>query len=122
MHFYPKCHIQLPSENLDQNRDIPSEISNHKCIFHQKLGFSIITSWTTTFYTAASWERVHGARTVHTAWGNYTAFSPQLDPHRKVLDSNICTQKTANNWVSHEFLAVRIESGLYTTELLMYNI
>ena len=62
------------------------------------------------------WEQVHGARTVRTVWGNYTAFSPQLDPHRKVLHSNIGTQKTARKWVSHEFLAVQIESILYTAK------
>ena len=27
-------------------------------------------------------ERVYGAPTVRTVWGNYPAFTPQLDPHR----------------------------------------
>ena len=39
------------------------------------------------------WGWEHGARTVRTVWGNYTAFTPQLDPHRKVLDGNIGTKK-----------------------------
>ena len=50
----------------------------------------------------------HGACTVHTVWGNYTALGPQLDPHRRVLDNHICTKETTSKWVSHEFLAVRI--------------
>ena len=53
---------------------------------------------------STQWARVHGARTVHSA--QYTAFTPQLDPHRKVLDSNIGTKKTAKKRVSHQFLAV----------------
>ena len=40
---------------------------------------------------------MHGARTVCTIWGNYPAFTPQLDPHRTVVHSNIGTQKTANH-------------------------
>ena len=62
----------------------------------------------------ALWERVHGVRTVHTGWGNYTAFGPRLDPHRKVLHSNIGSQKTARKWVSRDFLAVQIEYGLHS--------
>ena len=33
----------------------------------------------------------HGAHRL----GQIHSFHPQLDPHRKVLDSNICTKKTA---------------------------
>ena len=29
----------------------------------------------------------HGARTLRTVLGNYTAFTPQTDPHKKVPDS-----------------------------------
>ena len=59
------------------------------------------------------WMRVHGARTVRTVWGNDKAFTPQMDPHRKVLDSKIGTKKTAKKWVLlHQFVAVSIESGL----------
>ena len=50
------------------------------------------------------------ACTVRTIWGNYTGFTPQLDPLGKVLDNVICTKKTTSKWASHEFLAVRIES------------
>ena len=67
-------------------------------------------------------ERVHSARMVRTVCGNYAAVISQSDPQRKVLDSNICTKKTASKWVSDEFLAVWIESGLYTAKILMYNI
>eukprot|EP00670_Eutreptiella_braarudii_P017323 CAMPEP_0174363886 /NCGR_PEP_ID=MMETSP0811_2-20130205/70648_1 /TAXON_ID=73025 ORGANISM="Eutreptiella gymnastica-like, Strain CCMP1594" /NCGR_SAMPLE_ID=MMETSP0811_2 /ASSEMBLY_ACC=CAM_ASM_000667 /LENGTH=77 /DNA_ID=CAMNT_0015503001 /DNA_START=424 /DNA_END=657 /DNA_ORIENTATION=- len=62
--------------------------------------------WEVMAASSTLWVRVHGSRTVRTVWGNYTAFSPQLDPHRKVLDSNIGTKKTAPKWVSHQFLAV----------------
>ena len=37
-----------------------------------------------------------GARMVRTVLGNYT---PQTDPHRKALDSNIGTKKTARKWI-----------------------
>ena len=42
---------------------------------------------------------MRGAHTVHAVWGNYTAFTPQLDPHKKVLHNNIGTQNTARKWV-----------------------
>ena len=54
----------------------------------------------------SKWVRMHAAHTVRTIWGNYTAFTPQLDPHRKELESNIGTKKTARKWVSHQSLAV----------------
>ena len=38
------------------------------------------------------WARVHGARTVRTLLCNYT---PQTDPHKKALDSNIGTKKNS---------------------------
>ena len=53
-----------------------------------------------------------GARCAHIApFGAIThiTFTPRLeignwklDPHRKVLDSNIATKKTAKKWVSHQ--------------------
>ena len=53
------------------------------------------------------WVPVHGVRTVGTVWGNYTTFTtPQLDPHRKVLDSNIGTKKTAKSWVSYQSMSL----------------
>ena len=49
------------------------------------------------------WVRVHIVRTVRTVLGNYT---PQTDPHRRALDSNIDTKKTAGKWVSRHSLVV----------------
>ena len=43
--------------------------------------------------------------TVRTVLGNYTAFTPQMDPHRKVLDNNMDTKMTARKWESHRSLA-----------------
>ena len=43
------------------------------------------------------------ARCPRTLLGNYT---PQTDPHKKALDSNIGTKKTAGKWVSHQSLVV----------------
>ena len=40
-----------------------------------------------TWRQEALWGRVHGVCTVHTVLDNYTAFTPQMDPHRKVPDS-----------------------------------
>ena len=59
-----------------------------------------------------------GARCAHgiQRLGQSHNFHPQLDPHREVLHGNLSTQKTARKCVSHEFLAVLIESGLYTTK------
>ena len=38
--------------------------------------------------------------------GNYTTFTPQTDPHRKALDSNMGTKKTATKRASDQVLTV----------------
>ena len=48
---------------------------------------------------------MHGAHTVRTVLGNYTAFTPPTDHHRKVLDSNIGTKNTARKFKVHYHLA-----------------
>ena len=34
---------------------------------------------------------------MRTVWGNYPAFTPQLDPHRTTANSNVATGKTSNH-------------------------
>ena len=41
------------------------------------------------------WARIHGARTVRTLLGKYTPLNPH---HRKALDGNVATNKTARKW------------------------
>ena len=55
---------------------------------------------------------MHGARTVHTVWGNYPAFNPQLDPHKTAAHSNIGTQKTSNHM---SFLQSKVHLVWYGT-------
>ena len=47
--------------------------------------------------------------TVRTLLGNYT---PQTDPHKEALDSNIGTKETAGKWVSHQSLRVTLMARL----------
>ena len=53
-----------------------------------------------TFRDTFHLQHVLAVENMRTVLGNCTAFTPQTDPHKRVLDSNIGTKKTARKWVS----------------------
>ena len=60
------------------------------------------------------------AKAVTGTWKQRRTKSGTLSPPNwtltETLHSSMGTHKTARKWVSHEFLALQIESGLYTAK------
>ena len=54
--------------------------------------------------------QVHGACTVRNFGGNYVAFTPKIDLHKKALDSNIGSKKTTMKSSSDPFLMISTSS------------